>query len=85
MHPFLTKWEHQSLVIVLEIAHPTLWYSKSGSPTCSISGIVHLKSKALLRTILKIFCTLMLWLVELKMRLAFMALAKRLACSVVSR
>lgn len=26
------------------------------------------------------FCTLMLWLVLLKMRLAFIALAKRLAC-----
>lgn len=62
----------------------------------SISGIVHLRSNALERTILKIcgqsasawevkakphtFWTLMLWLVLLKMRLAFIARAKRLAC-----
>ena len=72
----------------------------------SISGIVHLRSKALERTILKIwagvkrewlacgegegelvrkmkvdhtFCTLMLWLVLLKMRLARIAFAKRRA------
>lgn len=62
----------------------------------SISGMVHFRSNALERTILKIcprrqriqggircmlvtFCTLMLWLVLLKMRLAFIALAKRLA------
>ena len=69
----------------------------------SISGIVHLRSKALDRTILKIFkvesqhlwlgkydvlktlyerlafCTLMLWLVLLKIRLARMAFANLLA------
>jgi hypothetical protein len=64
----------------------------------SISGMVHLRSNALERTILKIwwfkklfskglkvvegritFCTLMLWLVLLKIRLARIALAKRRA------
>ena len=70
----------------------------------SISGMVHLRSKALERTILKIwrivesvvkwrqgegvwwitFCTLMLWLVLLKMRLARMAFAKRRAWTSVS-
>jgi hypothetical protein len=30
------------------------------------------------------FCTLMLWLVLLKIRLAFMALANRLACMVLA-
>jgi hypothetical protein len=32
----------------------TDWYSSNGSPTFSISGMVHLRSKALARTILKI-------------------------------
>lgn len=32
----------------------TVWYSKSGSPTFSISGIVHFRSKAFDSTILKI-------------------------------
>lgn len=49
-----------------------------------ISGRVSFKSNALESTILKIFCTLMEWLVEQKMRLAFMALAKRLACREIS-
>lgn len=63
--------------------------------------MVHLRSKALERTILKIcfdvseglhkeekegfggctFCTLMLWLVLLKIRLARMAFANRRACT----
>jgi hypothetical protein len=34
--------------------YPTDWYRRSGSPTFSISGIVHLRSNALDRTILKI-------------------------------
>ena len=55
--------------------YATDWYNRSGSPTVSISGMVHFRSKALLRTILKIFCTLMLWLVLLKIKLARMALA----------
>jgi len=58
-------------------------YSNIGSPTADISGMVHFKSKAFDNTILKIsisdewklctFCTLIEWLVEQKMRLAFMA------------
>lgn len=75
----------------------TFLYSKSGSPTFSISGIVHFRSNALARTILKIypvsrgqcqevgsftFCTLILWLVLLKIKLAFIALANRLAWGV---
>lgn len=64
----------------------------------SISGIVHFRSNAFDSTILKIwnsqyngglvsstvhtFWTLMLWLVLLKIRLAFIALANRLACIV---
>lgn len=67
----------------------------------SISGMVHLRSKALDKTILKIynvgmvsqgfrlvgvkstFCTLMLWLVLLKIRLARIALANRRAFRLV--
>lgn len=37
-----------------------------GSPTWSISGMTHFRSKALARTILKIFWTLMEWEVEQK-------------------
>jgi hypothetical protein len=79
-----------------ERGHFSSLYSKSGSPTCSISWIVQRRSKAFESTILNIcatvsmrlellkgrihtFCTLMLWLVLLKIRLAFMAFAKRLA------
>lgn len=36
-------------------AQLTAWYSKRGSPTFSISGMVHFRSKALERTILNIF------------------------------
>lgn len=34
--------------------YQTDWYNKSGSPTFSISGMVHFRSNALDRTILKI-------------------------------
>jgi hypothetical protein len=73
----------------------TDWYSSKGSPTFSISGIVHFRSNAFERTILKIckesvvsatrtdgeptFCTLILWLVLEKIRAALIALANRLA------
>lgn len=33
------------------------WYNSSGSPTFSISGMVHFKSKAFASTILKIYRT----------------------------
>jgi hypothetical protein len=68
----------------------TFMYSNIGSPTADISGIVHFRSKAFDKTILKIcisyslrgytFWTLMEWLVEQKMRLAFIACANRRAC-----
>lgn len=35
----------------------------------------------MLKTILKIFCTLIEWLVEQKIKGAFIALEKRLACA----
>lgn len=38
-----------------EVIYPTDWYNSRGSPTFSISGIVHLRSKAFERTILKIW------------------------------
>lgn len=60
----------------------TDWYSNRGSPTFSISGMVHFRSNALERTILKIFWTLILWLVLLKMRLARIAFAKRRAWEI---
>ena len=44
--PVIVSW---SLVF-----HPIAWYSRSGSPTCSISGIVHRRSNAFDKTILKI-------------------------------
>jgi len=55
-----------------------------GSPTPSISGITHLRSKALASTILKIFCTFIEAEVEQNIREACMARAKRLACFVIS-
>ena len=79
----------------------TSWYRSNGSPTFSITGIVHFKSKAFERTILKIcytvldgnlkrgvedltFCTFMLWLVLLKIKLAFIARANFRACFEIS-
>lgn len=44
----------------LHLLIQTFLYRSSGSPTFSISGIVHFRSNALDRTILKIFCTLIL-------------------------
>jgi len=46
--------------------------------------MTHLRSNAFASTILKIFCTLMDADVEQKMRDACIALAKRLACFVIS-
>jgi hypothetical protein len=58
---------------------------RRGSPTPSISGITHLRSKALASTILKIFCTFIEADVEQKMRDACMAFAKRFAYGTGSR
>ena len=55
-----------------------------GAPISEILGIVHFKSKLLDRTILNIFCTLMLCEVEQKIKGAFIALANFLACLVIS-
>lgn len=46
-----------------------------GAPASEISGMVHLRSKALESTILKIFCTLIECDVEQKINGAFIALA----------
>ena len=54
-------------------------YSNTGSPTPSISGMTHFRSKALASTILNIFCTLIEAWVEQKMSDACIALAKRFA------
>ena len=51
-----------------------------GSPTPSISGITHLRSKALASTILNIFCTFIEADVEQKIKDACIARAKRFAC-----
>ena len=53
----------------------------SGSLTFSVNGIVHLRSNALLSTILKIFATLIVCEVEQKISGAFIALAYFRACS----
>jgi len=58
----------------------TRTYSNTGSPTVSISCMTHFKSKALARTILNIFCTLIDAEVEQKISEACMALANRFAC-----
>ena len=54
-------------------------YSNTGSPTPSISGMTHFRSKALASTILNIFCTLIEAWVEQKISDACIALAKRFA------
>ena len=59
-------------------------YSTIGSPTLLICWMVHLRSNALLSTILKIFCTLTECDVEQKISGARMALANFLACFVMS-
>ncbi|EEQ36836.1 hypothetical protein CLUG_00959 [Clavispora lusitaniae ATCC 42720] len=55
-----------------------------GSPTLTISSMFNFKSNALDKMILKIFCTLMEWLVEQKITGARIALPNRLACWVIS-
>ena len=55
-----------------------------GSPTFVIFGIVHLRLKTWLKTILNVFWTLIACDDELKMSGAFIALANFLACLVMS-
>jgi len=71
-------------MIYLDIVQRTVLYSNIGAPISLISGIVHLRSNALERTILKIFCTLIECEVEQKINGAFIARAKRRACFVTS-
>jgi len=51
-----------------------------GSPIFVMGSIVHLRSHALARTILKIFCTLIDECAEQKMSGAFIAFANLRAC-----
>lgn len=75
----------QTLAKIVPV-HYTSTYISTGSPTPSISGMTHFRSKAFARTILKIFCTFMDAEVEQKISEACIAFAKRFAWSMrVSR